>query len=71
MSSRNQYNGSRRLNTEFNKVYGSSDIVDDIAFYVDEQTEEYYQWKFETPDKKTHVWKYYFATKTITKGIIN
>lgn len=60
----------QKLNREFMDVYGDLPMLDDIAFYVDEQTVEHYIWKFETPDGETHVWKYHFETGVIEKGVL-
>ena len=56
----------KKLNNEIKKMY-SEDVLDNIEFYVDEETSEYYQWKFETPDHVTHVWRYIFINKSIVK----
>lgn len=60
----------KKLKKEFDNVYKNKDdsYLELIDFYTDKQTEEYYQWKFVTPDDGvTHIWRYYFADNKVVR----
>lgn len=61
----------KALEKELKNVFEGKgkEYLDSIDFFTDVETNDYYEWRFVTPDNKkvVQVWRYYYTSKKITK----